>query len=47
MLKAIVTGAGGKMGGRIIALIHATDGIELAGAVEQPGHAAAEPRVQR
>jgi 4-hydroxy-tetrahydrodipicolinate reductase len=38
MLKAIVTGAAGKMGGRIISLIHATDGIELAGAVEQPGH---------
>ena len=41
MLRAIVTGAGGKMGGRIISLIHATDGIELAGAVEQPGHPAA------
>ncbi len=40
MLKAIVTGAGGKMGGRIISLIHAADGIELAGAVEQPGHPA-------
>src|SRR5450756_1593266 len=40
MLKAIVTGAGGKMGGRIISLIHASDGIELAGAVEQPGHPA-------
>ena len=41
MLRAIVTGAGGKMGGRIISLVHATDGIELVGAVEQPGHPAA------
>jgi 4-hydroxy-tetrahydrodipicolinate reductase len=40
MLKAIVTGAGGKMGGRIISLIHATDSIELAGAVEKSGHPA-------
>ena len=40
MLKAIVTGAGGKMGGRIISLIQATDGIELAGAVERPDHPA-------
>ncbi len=38
MIKAIVTGAGGRMGGRIIELIGATEGIELGGAVEQPGH---------
>lgn len=38
MVKAIVTGSGGRMGGRIISLIQATDGIEVAGAVEQPGH---------
>jgi len=38
MLKAIVTGAGGKMGGRIISLIHAIDGIEMAGAVERQDH---------
>jgi 4-hydroxy-tetrahydrodipicolinate reductase len=38
MLKVIVTGAGGRMGGRIISLIHSTDGMTIAGAVEQPGH---------
>ncbi|MDZ4164359.1 MAG: 4-hydroxy-tetrahydrodipicolinate reductase [Smithellaceae bacterium] len=38
MIKAIVTGAGGRMGGRIIDLIGSTEGIELAGAVESPGH---------
>jgi len=40
MLKAIVTGAAGKMGSSIIKLLHATEGIELEGAVEWPGHAA-------
>ena len=40
MLKAIVTGAAGKMGSTIIKLLHATDGIKLEGAVEWPGHAA-------
>ncbi len=43
MIKAIVTGAGGRMGGRIASLIAETGGIELAGAVEQKGH----PRVGR
>ncbi len=38
MLKAIVTGAGGRMGGRIISLIAETAGIELTGAVERAGH---------
>ncbi|MBE0557698.1 MAG: 4-hydroxy-tetrahydrodipicolinate reductase [Proteobacteria bacterium] len=38
MIKAIVTGAGGRMGGRIASLITETDGVELAGAVEQKGH---------
>jgi len=38
MVKAIVIGAGGRMGGRIISLISAAEGIELAGAVESPGH---------
>lgn len=38
MVKAIVTGAAGRMGGRIISLIAGTDGIELAGAVEKKGH---------
>lgn len=38
MVKAIVMGAGGKMGGRILTLIAAAEGIEVAGAVEVPGH---------
>ncbi len=38
MVKAIVMGAAGKMGGRIVSLIAGTDGIELAGAVERPDH---------
>ncbi len=38
MIKAIVTGAGGRMGGRIISFLAGTDGIELAGAVERKGH---------
>lgn len=40
MVRAIVTGAGGRMGGRIISLIAETEGIELAGAAERKGHAA-------
>lgn len=39
MTKAIVTGAGGRMGGRIITLINSTEGIEVVGAVEVKGHA--------
>ncbi len=38
MVKAVVIGAGGKMGGRIISLMASTEGIKLAGAVERPGH---------
>ena len=38
MVKAIVAGAGGKMGGRITGLIAATDGIQVAGAFEKEGH---------
>jgi len=38
MVKAIVTGAGGRMGGRIITLLSADGSIELVGAVEQKGH---------
>jgi len=38
MIRAIVTGAGGRMGGRIVSLIAETEGIELAAAVEQKGH---------
>ncbi|MCF8054342.1 MAG: 4-hydroxy-tetrahydrodipicolinate reductase [Deltaproteobacteria bacterium] len=37
MLRAIVLGAGGRMGGRIVATIAKTDGIELAFAVENEG----------
>jgi len=39
MIKAIVTGAGGRMGGRIISLLSQDREIKLAGAVEQKGHA--------
>lgn len=38
MVKAIVTGGAGKMGGRIMSLMSATGGIELAAAVEKKGH---------
>ena len=38
MIRAIVTGAGGRMGGRLVTLVGEAGGIELAGAVEQPGH---------
>jgi 4-hydroxy-tetrahydrodipicolinate reductase len=39
MIKAIVTGAGGRMGGRIISLISADQDIRVVGAVEQKDHA--------
>jgi len=38
MVKTIVTGAGGRMGGRIITLIEAEEGIELAAAAEREDH---------
>jgi 4-hydroxy-tetrahydrodipicolinate reductase len=38
MIRAIVTGAGGRMGGRIISLIAGDKDIQLTGAVEQKGH---------
>lgn len=38
MVKAVVTGAAGRMGGRIISIIEDTDGIELSGALEQADH---------
>lgn len=38
MVKAIVTGAGGRMGGRIISLLDAEGGIELSAAVERADH---------
>ncbi len=38
MIKAIVTGAAGRMGCSIIRAIHQTDGIDVVGAVERDGH---------
>ncbi len=40
MVKIAVTGAAGRMGGRIISIIASTEGVELAGALEHEGHAA-------
>lgn len=40
MITAIVAGAAGKMGTRIIHLLAGTDGIRLAGAFEKPDHPA-------
>lgn len=39
MIKIAVTGAAGRMGGRIITAINEADGLQLAGAVEREGHA--------
>jgi 4-hydroxy-tetrahydrodipicolinate reductase len=39
MVRAIVSGAAGRMGGRIIHMLEGAEGIALAGALEQPGHA--------
>jgi len=39
MIKALVAGAGGRMGGRIIASLDDQEGIALAGAFERRGHA--------
>src|SRR5947199_7349761 len=38
-MRLIVAGAGGRMGRTLIHAIAATDGVELAGAVEAPGSA--------
>jgi 4-hydroxy-tetrahydrodipicolinate reductase len=38
MVKAIVTGAGGKMGARIISLISSSEDIQVVGAIEVTGH---------
>ncbi|MCK4534203.1 MAG: 4-hydroxy-tetrahydrodipicolinate reductase [Syntrophobacterales bacterium] len=38
MIKVIVAGAAGRMGGRIITLVHGDDRVELVGAVERRGH---------
>ena len=40
MIRAIVMGAGGRMGGRMVSLIAETGAIKLAGAVERKGHPA-------
>jgi 4-hydroxy-tetrahydrodipicolinate reductase len=40
MTKAIVAGAGGRMGGRIIHMIHQSQDVSLAAAYEHPGHPA-------
>ncbi|NDY42757.1 4-hydroxy-tetrahydrodipicolinate reductase [Dissulfurirhabdus thermomarina] len=37
MVKAIIAGVAGRMGGRILHAIHADDGISLAAAFERPG----------
>ncbi len=37
MVRAIVAGAGGRMGGRIINMIHKTEGINLSAAFEHQG----------
>ncbi len=38
MIKVAVTGAAGRMGGRIITLVTEAEGLEVAGAVEMAGH---------
>jgi len=38
MVRAIVSGAAGRMGGRIIHLLEDAQGIVLTGALDQPGH---------
>jgi len=38
MVKTIITGAGGKMGGRIISLLETEEGIDLAAAIERSDH---------
>jgi 4-hydroxy-tetrahydrodipicolinate reductase len=40
MIKAIIAGAGGRMGGRIAQLIHETQDMTLAGAFEKADHPA-------
>ncbi len=38
MVKAIITGAGGRMGGRVISLISAMEDIKVVAALEVSGH---------
>jgi 4-hydroxy-tetrahydrodipicolinate reductase len=40
MIRAIVSGAAGRMGGRIIHMMEGVEGITLAGAFERPDHPA-------
>lgn len=40
MVRVIVSGAAGRMGGRIIHLMEGAEGLTLAGALEKPGHPA-------
>jgi len=40
MIKVIVAGAAGRMGGRIIHMLEGVSGLELAGAFEKTGHPA-------
>src|SRR5713101_8954730 len=40
MVKVVVTGAGGRMGTRLVSLIKETPNLELVGAVEGKGHPA-------
>jgi 4-hydroxy-tetrahydrodipicolinate reductase len=39
MIKAVVTGAAGRMGSRIINVLASSEGIRLSGAAERKGHA--------
>jgi 4-hydroxy-tetrahydrodipicolinate reductase len=38
MIRAIVVGAAGRMGGTVIRTIHEAEGIEVSGTVERPDH---------
>ncbi|MDW7709972.1 MAG: 4-hydroxy-tetrahydrodipicolinate reductase [Deferrisomatales bacterium] len=38
MIRAVITGAAGRMGGQLVRLIQETEGIALGAAVERPGH---------
>ena len=38
MIKTIIAGAGGRMGGRIVQLINETQDMTVVGAFEKPGH---------
>lgn len=40
MIRALVTGAAGRMGGQIVRLVSETEGISVAAAVERSGHPA-------